>query len=270
MPGGPKERDFSLLDWSLIRDISPDGQTLLFDESGEGGGPGYSVYVRKADGSPAVRLGPGLASSLSPDGQLVLSIVGQSTAQRLVLYSIGAGEPKTLSPTGVRIEQAGWLPDGRRFVFSGNEPDRGSRLWIQGIDDPKPRPISPEGYRMYGRSVSPDGKVIVSLGPDRRFYLYPVAGGEPTPVPGLVPGDVPSGWTLDGRSVFVRVRGEVPQRLRKLDLQSGRKELWKELMPPDPAGIWLISPVWVTPDEKFYAYSYARSLADLYVVDGLR
>ena len=41
-------------------------------------------------------------------------------------------------------------------------------------------------------------------------------------------------------------------------------------MAPDPAGIWLISPVVVTPDEKSYAYSFTRSLADLYVVDGLR
>ena len=61
VPGAEKERDYSWLDWSLIRDISADGQTLLFGESGEGGGPGYSAYVRKADGSPAVRLGPGNA-----------------------------------------------------------------------------------------------------------------------------------------------------------------------------------------------------------------
>jgi hypothetical protein len=53
-------------------------------------------------------------------------------------------------------------------------------------------------------------------------------------------------------------------------LDTGRKELWKELMPPDPAGIELISPVWVTPDEKHYVYSFTRSLADLYVLDGLR
>jgi hypothetical protein len=66
MPAGEKERDFSWLDWSLIRDLSPDGQTLLFGESGEGGGPGYSAYVRKADGSPAVRLGPGTLSASPP------------------------------------------------------------------------------------------------------------------------------------------------------------------------------------------------------------
>ena len=33
--------------------------------------------------------------------------------------------------------------------------------------------------------------------------------------------------------------------------------------------IQLISPVWVTPDEKSYVYTYQRVLADLYVVEGL-
>ena len=117
--------------------------------------------------------------------------------------------------------------------------------------------------------VPPDGKSVTAVGPDQRFYLYPVAGGEPAPIPGLVNGDVPSGWTADGRFLFVRRRGEVPQRVMKLDVATGRKEVWKELVPPDPAGIWLISPVWITPDEKYYAYTFARSLADLYVVDGL-
>jgi Tol biopolymer transport system component len=270
LPGGDKERDFSWLDWGLIRDVTPDGQMILFDETGEGGGPGYSVYVRKADGSPAVRLGPGVGAELSHDGRLALGLEKQGEHYRLVIYPIGAGEPKMLPATPIGIEQAVWLRDGRRVIFSGSEPDRGSRIWVQGLDDAKPKPISPEGYRMFAKGLSPDGRHVASLGPDQRFYLYPVDGGEPTPIPGLVKGDVPSGWSPDGRSMFVRRRGEIPQRVMRLEVATGQKELWKELMPPDPAGIWLISPVWITPDEKYYVYGFARSLADLYVVDGLR
>ena len=58
-PGETKERDLTWLDWSLPSGISPDGGVVLFSESGEGGGAGYSVYIRKTDGSPAVRLGEG-------------------------------------------------------------------------------------------------------------------------------------------------------------------------------------------------------------------
>jgi len=270
LPGGDKERDFSWLDWGLIRDVTPDGQMILFDETGEGGGPGYSVYVRKADGSPAVRLGRGVGAALSPDGRLALALEKQGDLTRVVIYPIGAGEPKTLPATPIRIEQAGWLPDGRRIILSGSEPDRGSRIWVQGLDEAKPKPVSPEGYRMFAKCLTSDGRHVVSSGPDQRFYLYPVAGGEPTPIPGLVKGDVPSQWTQDGRSLFVRRRGDIPQRITKLDVATGRKELWKELMPPDPAGVWIVSPVSITPDEKYYAYGFARSLADLYVVDGLK
>ena len=65
-PGSEKDRDLSLLDWSLARDLSSDGKLLLFDESGEGGGAHHAIYVRKTDGSPAVRLGDGWAAASHP------------------------------------------------------------------------------------------------------------------------------------------------------------------------------------------------------------
>ena len=67
-PGESQERDLSWHDWSRPVDLTPDGTTLLFDETGEGGGAGYAVYVRKTDDAPAVRLGDGHALALSPDG----------------------------------------------------------------------------------------------------------------------------------------------------------------------------------------------------------
>jgi Tol biopolymer transport system component len=270
LPGADKERDFSWLDWSLVRDISPDGTTLLFDESGEGGGSGYSVHVRRADGSPAVRLGEGTAWSLSPDGRTALAIAGEVPKQKLVLYPIGAGEPRALSAGGLRIESGAWLPDGRRIIFSANEPDRGVRLWIQGIDEARPRAVSPEGYRFLGKTISPDGKLVVARGPDQRFYLYPIEGGEPTPIPGVEKNEVTAGWSDGGRSLLIRRLGEVPDKILILDLRTGKKEVWKELLPQDAAGISTIGPVWVTPDRRWYAYSYIRSLADLYVMQGLK
>jgi Tol biopolymer transport system component len=270
VPGGEKERDFSWLDWSLVRDLSPDGQTLLFGESGEGGGPGYSAYVRKADGSPAVRLGPGNALSLSTDGRLALAIVGDAASQRMTLYPIGTGEPKMFPANGLRIDQAVFFDGARRILFSGSEPGHGTRLWVQGVDEPKPRAISPEGYRLLDAGVTPDGKLATVTGPDQRQYFYPVEGGEPTPIPGTGPGDIPFAWSPDGRELLVRRRGEIPARIMVLDLRSGEKKPWKELIPPDPAGVTSVSPIIVTPDRRYYVYSYVRNLADLYVVEGLR
>ncbi|HXM75155.1 MAG TPA: hypothetical protein VN971_00080, partial [Thermoanaerobaculia bacterium] len=77
-----------------------------------------------------------------------------------------------------------------------------------------------------------------------------------------------SGWTEDGRSIFVRRRGEV--RIYLVDVRSGHRELWKDLSPPDTAGVTNAGGLTVTRDGKFYAYSYIRFLADLYVVEGLK
>ncbi len=269
-PGGEKERNLSWLDWSLVRDLSRDGQTLLFDETGEGGGSGYSVYVRKTDGSPAVRLGEGAGAALSPDGRLALSLVGPVSSPTMVLYPVGTGDTKSLPAAGLRIRDVSWFPDGRRILISANEADHGLRLWVQALDGGKPRAISPEGYEGFLHSISPDGKSAAVTGPDRRFYLYPVEGGEPTPLPGLLVGDIPCGWSADGHSLFVRRRGELPARILLVDTRSGRRQIWKELKPTDPAGVTTAGSTAVTPDGRSYAYSYSRSLADLYVVEGVK
>jgi hypothetical protein len=57
-------------------------------------------------------------------------------------------------------------------------------------------------------------------------------------------------------------------RIYRVDVATGRKELWKELMPSDPAGVdWVFGKV--TPDGKPYAYFYRRILSDLFLVESL-
>ena len=105
---------------------------------------------------------------------------------------------------------------------------------------------------------------------DGKASLYPVAGGEARLVPGLEPGDVPIRWSVDECSLFVfRKSGSTP-RVYLVDLSTGRNELWKEIMPSDPAGIIDVWGVHVAPDERSYYYSYMRNLSDLYLVEGLR
>jgi hypothetical protein len=215
-----------------------------------------------------VRLGEGAAWALSPDGQTALAVAGEISKQRIVLYPIGPGESRALPEPGLRLQNGCWLPDGRRVIFSANEPDRGVRLWVQGIDDQKPRPISPEGYLLVPKSVSQDGKSVITSGPDRRYYFYPIAGGEPMPLQGLEDNEVPYGWTA-GNLLLVRRRG-VPARVSILDPRSGRRELWKEFLPQDAAGLSGVGQIFATPDRRFYAYSYNRSLADLYVMEELK
>jgi len=59
-------------------------------------------------------------------------------------------------------------------------------------------------------------------------------------------------------------------RVYRLDLKTGKRTLWKELMPSDPAGVENIGPIYMTPDARTCVFGYHRMLADLYLVEGLK
>jgi hypothetical protein len=165
---------------------------------------------------------------------------------------------------------ARWFPDSKRFLFSGNEPNRGVRLFAQDMTDGKAKPFSPEGTSAFSFSLSPDGKVVAAIGPDQKGYLYSVAGGEPRLIPGLESGEEPIIWGPDNRSLFVYRPGELPAKIYRLDIGSGERTLWKQLMPSDPAGVNHIAPIVLSSDGKTYVYGYHRTLTDLYLVEGLK
>ena len=272
-----KQQDLSWLDYTYPADISGDGKTLLFDEEGGGGsldysksgGLSYAVYIRKTDGSPAVLLGEGGAVSLSPDGKSVVS-QSQETPSQLKLLTTGAGEPKQLTKDNVNHSWARWFPDGKRLLFSGNEPGKGVRLYVLDAASGKSQPISGEGVNGTAFTISPDGQWVAGIGPDQKGYLYPVAGGEPRAIPGFNSGEQPITFSSDSHSLYAYQPGELPARVDRLDLQTGKRSLWKQVMPSDPAGVETIGPILITPDAKTCIFGYHRMLADLYLVEGLK
>ena len=142
-------RDLSWYDWSIARDISRDGQWVLFEESGEPVGTSYAVAIRKIDGSPPIRLGDGSAGGLSPDGNWALAVY-LGVPQHLSLLPVGAGEVRQIFLPGlenIANGEAHFLPDGKRIVVRGNEPGRPSRDFLVDISQPKP-----EGQTLHSRS----------------------------------------------------------------------------------------------------------------------
>jgi Tol biopolymer transport system component/predicted Ser/Thr protein kinase len=275
--GAAKERDLSWLDYSYPADLSADGKTLLFDEEGIGGGVQYgdtqdltyAVYVRNTDGTPAIRLGEGGASALSPDQKWVLVVTPISPGQMRLLPT-GAGETQSLTSDSINHQWARWFPDGKRFVFSGNEPGRGVRFYMQDISGGKPQALSSEGVEAQDFAISPDGQMVVGIGPDQKGYIFPVSGGDPRIVKGMEAGDLPINWSQDARSIFLYRTGEVPAKVYRLELATGKKTVWKEIAPLDPTGVSTIGPILMTPDGKTYVYGFHRTLGDLYLVEGLK
>jgi DNA-binding winged helix-turn-helix (wHTH) protein len=268
-PDAEGERDLSWLDLSLVTDISADGRLLVFSESGEGGGPGYAVFLRRTDGAPPMRLGEGMASTLSPDGKWVASMTVLGPP-RILLLPTAAGETRVLATPGLGdYTGVGWTPDSRTIVFAARGPSGALRLHAQAIDGKPAREVAAVALRGARRfPVDPDGdRVAVSVA-DGALATVRLDDGATQAVPGSLRGDRALAWSPDGEWLYVR-RGR-RSTIERLAIETGVREPVVELRNSDPTGaMGPLSPV-ITPDGRYYAFVYARRLSDLYVVEGLR
>jgi len=265
-PGETRERSLSWFDWSLLTGMSDDGRTIVFSETGEAAAGNYSIFLRKTDGSPAVRLGDGGFGALSPDGKWVVSSVGSPA--KLVLLPTGVGEPKQLTDSQIDHVNCAWTPDSKSIIYSAAEPGHAPRTYLLDAQGGTPRALTPEGTA--GSLVSPDGKFLLAMDSRRERWLYPIAGGDPQKF-SVVPNanERTMGFSPDGKSVFLRT-ATVPVQITRVDIATGKREPWKEIVPADPAGAQSIPSIRFSADGKSYAYSVGRILSDLYVVDGLK
>ena len=269
-PGAERERDLSWMDWTLTSDLSPDGRTLLFTETAEGGGLEGSVFLRSTDGSPALRLTEGnIAHALSPDGRWVLASPGYGRENNLRLVPTGAGEVTAIPLEGFAVTLARFLNDGTHVVVAAREKGRAARLYRVVIRTGERTPISVEGITGTSLDLSPDGRWIVA-GLGNGFGLFPVEGGEHRTIAGLQSGEGISGFSSDSRSVFAYRPEDVPVRVDRVDIETGERTFCRMLAPPDPTGIYRIGRLKFAMEGEAYAYSYFLHLLDLHVIDGLR
>ena len=129
---GKQDKDLSWYDWSIAKDISRDGQWVLFEESSEPAGTNYAVAIRKVDGSPPIRLGDGSVGGLSPDGKWAVAVF-TGKPQHISLLPTGPGAPREIPLPGLEDIQNGsahFLADGERIVLNANEPGRPARSYI--------------------------------------------------------------------------------------------------------------------------------------------
>jgi Tol biopolymer transport system component len=269
-----KERDLSWLDFSTVADLSADGTTLLFYEWGEGVGSMPTVFLRRTDGRDPVPLGSGRPLALSPDARWVVA-VQDTTPQQLVLLPAGTGE-LTVMPRGAIVEYfdwAAWSIDGRRVFFAGRESGNVRRTYVQDADGGDPRAVTPDGF--VGMLMSPGAQNIVAVDRYGEYYVCGIgASTTPRPLAGYQDGDVPLQWSGDGRFLYVREAGNLALRIYRLDVTTGARQLWKALVPPDPAVLIDIGSdpgqVRITPDGKSYAYTYWTFEGELYLAEGLK
>lgn len=276
-PGSDKEHDLSWLNRTSVADLSRDGGTLLLNEGGLGARTS-SYYLRKADGSPAIKLGEGRALALSPDGRFVLAEPADAVPEKATvsLVPTGPGERRTWTLDGFQgLDLAWFFPDGQRLLYGAVAPDGSIRLVASNLDGSGQRAVAQPAVQYYNGEhlLSPDGKwlaIIKGEAGQVEGFLVSVDGGTTEPLLGLGPQDIISGWSGDGRFLYLFRRDQVPAPVYKLDVKSGKRTLWREITPADPAGIRGIPIIRISSDERAYAYQFVRTLDDLYLIRGLK
>ena len=255
--------------WNVIKDISRDDQFVLFEDASAAAVPGYAVDLRKVDGSLPIHLGDGSAGGLSPDGKWAVSVTPDGPVH-ITLLPIGPGQPRPVDLGGLEHIDNGWarfLADGEKLIVNGSEPGHTSRCYVLSLAGGKARPVTPEGTTC-GPS-SPDSRFVASEGPNSSIGLYPVDGGPPRFIPTSGTKFNPVQWSSDNSVLYGYRLGELPAKIYKMALATGKETLVQELHPAAPAGVVVMAPIIVSRDGTRFAYSYNQTLSVLYVISGL-
>jgi eukaryotic-like serine/threonine-protein kinase len=266
--GAIEERNLSWFDFSVPSDLSHDGKILLFFEFGEAGGSNLASYLRRMDASPPVRVADGMCQTISRDGETL--ICNSAAPGQLIQVPTKTGEPTPFLQDQLNHINLKLFPDEKRIVSLAFEAGHGTRLYVQDAGGGQPRGITPEGANDE-YAVSPDGREVAgTIGSEYEGFLFPANGGEPHHIPGFKPGDLPIGWSEDNQFLYAHRLEDLPARVYQIELATGSRKVWKQLMPPDPTGVIFIDPILLAADRKSYAYGLNRKLHDLYLVEGLK
>ena len=142
-------------------DVSPDGQTIVFDMLGD-------LYAMPISGGTAVRLTEGMGHDMqprfSPDGERIVFVSDRSGDNNVWLMPAAGGEPTQLSKgVGSRFLSPDWVPDGDYIVVSRAAPRRGlEKLWLYHVDGGTGLEMvgGPGGMRLMGPAIDSEGRYV--------------------------------------------------------------------------------------------------------------
>ncbi|MBL0209984.1 MAG: protein kinase [Holophagaceae bacterium] len=264
-----KDTNLAWQQFTLLVDLSSDGEWALMDESGGRLGPTGQPLLRRTDGSPPKLLDPGVPLALSPDARHVLVRLPGKPA-RLRLVPTSAGVPIDLALEGWDSLEGAFAPDGTRVYATARQGGGSTRIIEFPLDGRPGRVVGSKLARF--EEITPDGKHFVALDDQRRIFLAPVSGGPPVPVEArLDEGDYFVGWSAEGQLRIAHAEDSAHLRLDHLDLRSGKRSAWTTLGPPESTGAVRIRSAKASRDGKTLAFTTGLvDVSDLLVIEGLK
>ena len=162
-------------------DVSPDGQTIVFDLLGD-------IYTMPMAGGEAQRIVGGMSfesqPKFSPDGKLIAFISDRSGAEQLWVCKADGSDPKPITKGRgagmLYFLSPSWTPDGNYIIASKSERGIGTfhaYLWHKdsgsgvSIGPPPPPPPTP-GQAPTGPTQPQLNKMGAVASPDGRFIYY--------------------------------------------------------------------------------------------------
>jgi len=265
--GSAEEHDLNWLSSPYWPRLSNDGSEVVFTDQSEHAGHNYSVYIRKTDGYPAVRIGEGgFAINLSADGKWALLVLPGDP--RLQVVPVGAGQTRVLQWDGIFPRWGCLFPDGQHILFENSPSAANPGVYVADMSGAPPKLLSTE-VRDVGL-VSPDGKSFFGQRKEQAV-VHSIADNSDTPIRGLNPNEEPIAWAADSKHVFTQSSSATGVVLTRLDLESGRREPWQVIKPKDQIGLRpMATPVGITTDGRWIAFTYGTQNGQLYATDGLK
>lgn len=256
-------------------DVSPDGNTIIFDMLGD-------IYSLPINGGTAKVLRSGIPFEVqprfSPDGTKILFTSDAGGGDNIWVMDADGSNAKQITTEKFRLlNNAAWMPDGYSFVarkhFTSGRSLGAGEIWQyhitggsgvqltkrkndqQDVNEPV---ISPDGkYLYYAEDVYPGGFFQYNKDPNKQIYVikrYDFETGETTVVTGGPGGAARPQISRDGKKLaFVkRVRTKTVLYVHELD--SGREYPVFDGLNKDQQEAWAIFGVYPSfswmPDNK--------------------
>ncbi len=257
------ERDISWLDWSHAVAITPDGASVLFDESGEGGGKKYSVYLYRADTRSSQRLGEGRAVDLSEDGQWAITQSADDPTS-LTLVSARGSPAKSISAHGITYRWVKFLPGGKEILFAGKYPNQNRGIYRQRLSESDPILVKPN-LDFENVVLDRSGRTVVGCDGSRLLVLD-LSNGSVTFI--STPQCVSPVVFVDRETVLTTSHDGKSIGLDLLNLASGKLTPYAHYEPDNLTGGENFFPLYIARDLQTFVYSRLQTMSDLFVVSG--
>jgi len=224
-------------------DVSPDGQTIVFDLLGD-------LYTMPIAGGKAKQLTSGMAFDaqprFSPDGKRVVFVSDRSGGDNVYIMSLDQRDTVQVTRGNTSLYTSPeWSPDGKFVVVSRAAGPLGASAKLQMYHAERNSPLqliqTPSNLKTLGAAFTPDGKHIWYAArtgdwqynarlPQYQLFRYDLERGTSLLMSNRYGSGFRPAISPDGHWLIYGTRHNAETALRKRDLRSGRED-------------WLVYPV---------------------------